>query len=107
MTCKIIFTALFTTPMEPSCFASSVVTPQGCNAGVVAPMQPTSSLMISHHSSTYFPMAEKKEENREKDLKKEERVVELTGSCLFFPSISWRSQVDLRQRLCKSTCKIS
>jgi hypothetical protein len=42
---------------------------------VVAPTQPTSSCMISHHSSTYFPMAEKKEENREKDLKKEEGVV--------------------------------
>jgi hypothetical protein len=54
---KIIFTVL----VEPSCFASSVNTPWGYKAGVVAPMQPTSSRMISHHSSTSFCTAEKKE----------------------------------------------
>jgi hypothetical protein len=57
MTRKIIFTAL----AEPSHFASSVVTPWGYKASMVAPTQPKSSRMISHHSSTSFPMAEKKE----------------------------------------------
>jgi hypothetical protein len=47
--------------MEPSHFASLTVTPWGYKAGVVAPAQPTSSHMTSHHSSTSFPMAEKKE----------------------------------------------
>jgi hypothetical protein len=47
-------------PAEPSRFASSVVTLWGYNASVVAPMQPTSSCMISHHSNISFPTAEKK-----------------------------------------------
>jgi hypothetical protein len=47
--------------MEPSRFASSVVAPWGYKAGIVAPAQPTSSCMISHHSSTSFPMTKKKE----------------------------------------------
>jgi hypothetical protein len=47
-------------PVEPSRFASSVVTPQGYKAGVGAPVQPTSYHMISHHSSASFPMAKKK-----------------------------------------------
>jgi hypothetical protein len=46
--------------MEPSHFASSVVTPRGYKAAV-APTQPTSSHMISHHPSASFPMAEKTE----------------------------------------------
>jgi hypothetical protein len=64
---------LSTASVEPSCFAYSVVTPQGYKAGVVTPMQPTSSCTISHHSSASFPMAEKKEENRETYLIKTER----------------------------------
>jgi hypothetical protein len=37
---------------------------------VVAPVKPTSSHTISHHSSASFPMGEKKEKNRETYLKK-------------------------------------
>jgi hypothetical protein len=33
----------------------------GYKADLVAPVTPTSSHMISHHSSTSFPMAKKKE----------------------------------------------
>jgi hypothetical protein len=47
--------------MEPSRFASSVVTPWGYKAGMVAPAQPTFSRATSHRSSTSFLMAEKKE----------------------------------------------
>jgi hypothetical protein len=36
-------------------------------------------------------MTEKKEQNRETDLKKQEEVVELTGSHLSFPSVLWWS----------------
>jgi hypothetical protein len=43
--------------------------------------------MISHHSSASFPIAKKKEENRETDLTKQEGVVELLGSRLSFPSV--------------------
>jgi hypothetical protein len=82
---------LFTAPAEPSRFASLVVTPRGYKAGVVAHIQPTSSRTISHHSSASFPLAKKKEENREIELKKQEGVVELTGSHLSFPSVPWRS----------------
>jgi hypothetical protein len=57
MACKIIFTM----PVEPSRFSSLVVTPRGSKAGVVAPVQPTSSHTISYHSSASFPMAEKEE----------------------------------------------
>jgi hypothetical protein len=92
-------------PSEPSRFASSIVTPQGYKAGVVAPAQATSSRMISHHSFASFPMAEKKEENREIDLKKQEGVVEHTGSRLSFPSVLCRSRVGPRQRSCKNTYK--
>jgi hypothetical protein len=60
MTCKIIFTAAFTAPVEPSRFTSSVITPQSYKVGMVAPTQPTSSHMTSHHSSASFPMAEKR-----------------------------------------------
>jgi hypothetical protein len=107
MTCKIILLHFFTASTEPSRFASSVVTPWGYKAGMVSPAQPTSSCTISHRSSASFPMAEKKEENRETDLKKQEGVVELTGSHLSFPSVPWGSRVGLHQRLCKSSCKIS
>jgi hypothetical protein len=75
-------------PLEPSRFASLVVTPWGYKVGMAAPAQPTSSRMISHRSSGSFPTAEKKEENRETDVKKE-GVVELTGSRPSFPSIPW------------------
>jgi hypothetical protein len=37
---KIIFTAPFIAPAEPRRFASSVVTPWGYKAGMVAPTQP-------------------------------------------------------------------
>jgi hypothetical protein len=48
--------------VEPSLFAFSVVTPQGCKAGVITLVQPTSSRtrMISNRFSTYFPTAEKR-----------------------------------------------
>jgi hypothetical protein len=46
--------------MGPSRFASSVVTPRGYKVGVVTLVQPTSSYMISHHSSASFPMVETK-----------------------------------------------
>jgi hypothetical protein len=45
--------------------------------------------MISHRSFTSFPTAEKKEENRETNLKKEEGVVEFMGSRLSFPYVPW------------------
>jgi hypothetical protein len=80
---------LFITPAEPSRFASSVVTTRSYKAGMATPAQPTSSCMISHRSFTSFPMAEKKEENRETNLKKEEGVVEFTGSHLSFPYVPW------------------
>jgi hypothetical protein len=44
---------------------------------MVAPVQPISSRMISHHSSTSFPMSEKKEENRETDLKNKRELLSL------------------------------
>jgi hypothetical protein len=93
MTHKIFFTVPFTTPVEPRHFASSVVSLRGYKAGVVAPVQPTSSRMISHHSSASFPTTEKKEENREIDMKKQEGVVELMGNHLVFPYVPWRSRV--------------
>jgi hypothetical protein len=55
----------FTVPAKSSRFTSSVVTPWGYKAEVVTPAQPMSSHMISHRSSASFPMAEKKEKNRE------------------------------------------
>jgi hypothetical protein len=91
----------------PNCFASSVLTPRGYKASVATPAQPTSSHTIFHRFSTSFPMVEKKEENRETDLKKQEGVVELTGSRLSFLSVPWRSRVVPHQRLCKSTYKTS
>jgi hypothetical protein len=51
----------FTASVKPSRFASLVFAPQGYKAGVVTPMQLTSSRTISHCLSTSFPMAEKKE----------------------------------------------
>jgi hypothetical protein len=60
---------------EPIRFSSSVVTLWGFKVGVVAPAQPTSFCTMSHHSSASIPMGEKKEENREIDLKK------TRGSC--------------------------
>jgi hypothetical protein len=72
---KIILLCLFTAPTEPSHSTSSVVTPQAYLAGVVAPAQPTSSHMISHHFSASFPTAERKEKYREIDLK------ETKGGC--------------------------
>jgi hypothetical protein len=100
---KIVFTA----PVEPSRFASSVVTPRGYKAGVFAPAPPTSSRMTSHRFSTSFPMAEKNEKIGKQIKKKQEGVVERTSSCFCFPSVPWRSQVGPRQRSCKSTYKIS
>jgi hypothetical protein len=47
--------------MEPSRFASSVVTQWGYKAGMVTLAQATSYRTISHYFSAYFPMAEKKE----------------------------------------------
>jgi hypothetical protein len=47
--------------MEPNCFTSSAVTPQGYKAGVVAPAQRTSYHMIFDCFSTFVPTAEKKE----------------------------------------------
>jgi hypothetical protein len=57
-------------PTEPNRFAASVVTPRGYKVGVVTPTQPTSFRTISHRSSASFPIAEKKEQNRETYLKK-------------------------------------
>jgi hypothetical protein len=57
---KIIFTVPFYALAEPSHLTSTVVTPRGYKARVVAPTHPTSSRMISHRSSASFPMAEKK-----------------------------------------------
>jgi hypothetical protein len=47
--------------VEPSRFASSVFTPWGYKAGVIAPVQPTSSYTTSQHFSVSFPMSKKKE----------------------------------------------
>jgi hypothetical protein len=58
---KIILQNPFTTPVEPTLFASSVLTLWGYKAGVVTIAQPTSFRMIPHCSSTSFPMIEKKE----------------------------------------------
>jgi hypothetical protein len=58
---NIILQNLFTTPVEPTLFASSVLTLWGYKAGVVTIVQPTSFRMIPHRSSTSFPMIEKKE----------------------------------------------
>jgi hypothetical protein len=56
---------------------------------VFAPMQPTSSHTISHHSSASFPTAEKKERRIEKHiLEKQELVVELIGRLSLFPLFS-------------------
>jgi hypothetical protein len=74
----------FTVHVEPSCFTSSVVKPWGNKAGVVTPIQPTSSHTISHRSSASFPTAEKKEENKEIDLKENKRgLLSLQGASLF------------------------
>jgi hypothetical protein len=91
--------------MEPSRLASSVVAPWGYKAGIVAPAQPTSSCMISHRSSTSFPMTENKEKNRETDRKKQEGVVGLMESRFSFPSIPWQSRVGQCQQSRKNTCK--
>jgi hypothetical protein len=72
MTHKIIFTV-----SEPSRFASSVVTLLGYKASMVASAQPTSSHTISHHSSVSFPTAEKKEKNRETNLKNKRELLNL------------------------------
>jgi hypothetical protein len=57
---KSFFLRLFIASTEPNCFTSSAVTPQGYKAGLVSPVQPTSSRTISLYSSTSFTMAEKK-----------------------------------------------
>jgi hypothetical protein len=49
---------LFTVSVEPCHFASSIVTLWGYKVGMVTPVQPTSSRMISHRSSTSFPTSE-------------------------------------------------
>jgi hypothetical protein len=70
MTSKIIFTV----PFYHACRAQPLLPPRLLHRGaiklVVPPAQPTSSHTISHHLLTSFPMAEKKEENRETNLKK-------------------------------------
>jgi hypothetical protein len=60
--------------MEPNSFASSAITPWGYKAGLVTPVQPTSSCMISLYSSASFPIIRKRE-NREIDLKENKRWV--------------------------------
>jgi hypothetical protein len=84
---KIIFTA----PFYRACGAQPLhllgVSHCGAIKRVVAPAQPIASHMISLHSSTPFPVAEKREKT-ETDLERQEVAFELTGSC---PSI-----VDLR-----------
>jgi hypothetical protein len=80
-------------PTEPSCFATSVDTPWGYKAGVVAPAQPTSSRMISYHSSTSFNTAKKKDENREIDLKNKRELLNLRG--VISLSLLFHGGVDL------------
>jgi hypothetical protein len=70
---------------ECSCFASLIVTPRGYKGSVVTLVQPTSSYMISHHFSTSFSGAKKKEKNRETDVKETRGVVELTREASLFP----------------------
>jgi hypothetical protein len=57
---KIIFTASFYCPAEPSRFTSSAITLWGYEASLVTPMQPASSHTISLYFSASFPMAEKR-----------------------------------------------
>jgi hypothetical protein len=75
--------SLFTSPAEPNCFPSLVVTSWGYNAGG----RSCTTYISPHHLPTSFPMAEKKRGNSETDLKKQEGVVELMGSHVSFPSI--------------------
>jgi hypothetical protein len=65
MTHKIIFTALFIAPAEPSRFAYSTVTPWGYKVGLVTPTQPSSSRTISICSSFSFPTAEKRKTKKQ------------------------------------------
>jgi hypothetical protein len=93
---KIVFTTPFfhACGAPPLCLISCYTT---CyKAGMVGPVQPTSSRMTSHHFSASFPVAKNKEKNRETVLKKMEGVVELIGCCLSLPSIPWWSRVGLR-----------
>jgi hypothetical protein len=57
---KSFLLGLFTGPVEPSRFASSVVTPRGDKAGLETPAQPTSSGTISFYFSASFPTTEKR-----------------------------------------------
>jgi hypothetical protein len=56
---------------------------------MVASAQPTSSCMTSHHFSTSFPTAEKKEKIEKQIWKKQEGAVEHMSISLSFPSIPW------------------
>jgi hypothetical protein len=63
-------------PVEPSRFTSLVVTLQGYKTG----SRSYATYIFLHHlppSPRLLPMAKKKEENRETNLKKQEGVVEL------------------------------
>jgi hypothetical protein len=52
---------LFTALARSCRFASSVVTPQACNASSRSCVQPMSSRTISHHVPTSLPTAKRKE----------------------------------------------
>jgi hypothetical protein len=69
---KSFLLCLVTESAKPNCFTSLAVTPQGYKAGLVTPVQPTSSCMISLYSSASFPTAEKRK-NRETVLWKTKR----------------------------------
>jgi hypothetical protein len=51
----------------------------GYKVGVVTPAQPTSSHMIFHYSSASLCTTEKKDENRETDLKNKRELLSLPG----------------------------
>jgi hypothetical protein len=103
--CKIVFTVPFYRACEgqPICLLSCYT----------AGLQSWQSLLCNLHLPAQFPTIslpsslQLNRVNREKNLKKQEGVVELVGHHLSFPSILWRSWVGPCHRLHKSTYKTS
>jgi hypothetical protein len=105
MTHKIIFTVPFYCACGAQPFRLLIASHRGAIKRAVAPAQPTSSHLISLHSSTPFPTAEKKERKIEKQILERQGVaVELTGSCPSFlfclmAELSWPASEVTQEHL--------